>query len=446
MATAKLAHFSPARTILASIFIMISIGTLLLALPMARTEEISLIDLFFTATSATCVTGLFTIKLASFTTFGKLVLLGLIQIGGLGMITLTLFFLSLFMEMGLATQLMGGQLLEIETWKDLKKILFFICLFTIYAELLGAFCYFSVLHTSHPIADAWLLSVFQAVSSFCNAGISLIHDQSDLISLDYTTLLTTTALMILGGLGFITWHELIRRFRTFFDKKRYRISLNSKIVIFYYFAMIGIVGLLFWMIERDTTLSSMNPLQQFVISMFHAVSFKSCGFATTLIQNFQLATLLLMMVTAFIGCAPGSTGSGIKITTFAIFLSTIKAALLGKAHVHIRGREIPLEQVYKTVAIIGLAIGWIIISTFCLLITEQGFSFLDILFENVCAFTTLGFSTGISPELSQIGKIFIMLSMLMGRIGSLTLVLAIRTLKKSDTVEFAYPEERVMLG
>lgn len=446
MGIRKLAHFSPARTILISIFIMIIGGTCLLALPAARTEEIPLIDLFFTATSATCVTGLFTISLASFTTFGKIVLLFLIQIGGLGMITLTLFFLSLFMDMGLATQLMGGQLLEIDSWKNLKKILFFICLITIYAELLGAFCFFSVLQSSHPTGEAWLLSIFQAVASFCNAGISLINSQSDLIPTNYTMIITTTILMIIGGLGFITWHELIRRFRTMFDKKRYRVSLSSKIIILYYFALIGIVGTLFWMVERENVLSGMGTLESIVISIFHAVAFKSCGFSTTLIGNFHLATIFLMMLTSFIGCAPGSTGSGIKLTTFAIFLSTVKAAFFGKTSVQIRGREIPLDQVYKTVAIIGIAIGWIIISTFCLLITEQGLSFLDILFENVCAFTTLGFSTGITANLSGLGKIFIMMSMLIGRIGSLTLVLAMKMSRRSDTVEFAYPEERVMLG
>lgn len=446
MGIRKLAHFSPARTILMSVFFMIGLGTFLLSLPMARTQEIPLLDLFFTATSATCVTGLFTIPLASFTAFGKIVLLCLIQIGGLGMITLMLFFLSLFMEMGLATQLMGGQLLEIETWKDLKKILFFIFLLTIYAELLGAFFFFSVLHSSYPVGEAWLLSIFQAVASFCNAGISLIHSQSDLVSTDYTTLITTTGLMMVGGLGFITWHELIRRAKSLFGKKRYRISLNSKIIIMYYFALIGIVALLFWMIERDNALSSMDSIQAIVVSIFHAVAFKSCGFATTLVSNFHLATFLLMMVTAFIGCAPASTGSGIKLTTFAIFISTIKTALLNKHSVQMRGREIPFEQVYKSVAIIGMAIGWIILSTFCLLITEHGFGFLDILFENVCAFTTLGFSTGITAQLSAFGKLFIMLSMLIGRIGALTLVLAIKMASKAETVEFAYPEERVMLG
>lgn len=445
MGIRKLAHFSPARTILMSVFIMIVLGTGLLALPAARTEEIPLIDLFFTATSATCVTGLFTIPLASFTVFGKIVLLFLIQIGGLGMITLTLFFLSLFMEMGLATQLMAGQLLEIDSWKNLKKILFFICLITIYAELMGAFCFFSVLQTTHPTGEAWLISIFQAVASFCNAGITLVSDQSDLIPNNYTMVITSTVLMILGGLGFITWHELIRRFRTMFDKKRYRVSLSSKIIILYYFAFVAIVAVLFWLIERENTLSHMSTMQAIVNSIFHAVAFKSAGFSTTLVTNFQLATLLLMMVTSFIGCAPGSTGSGIKLTTFAICIATIKAAFFGRTSVQIRGREIPLDQVYKAVAIIAIAVSWIIMSTFCLLITEQDMSFLDILFENVCAFTTLGFSTGITANLSELGKFFIMMSMLIGRIGSLTLVLAMK-MKRTDTVEFAYPEERVMLG
>lgn len=446
MGIRKLAHFSPARTILFSMLFMIGIGTALLALPAARTVEIPFIDLFFTTTSALCVTGLFTIPLASFTMFGKIVLLCLIQIGGLGMITLTLFLFSFFMEMGMATQLMGGQLLEIDSWNNLKKILFFIFLLTIYTELIGAFCFFNILQAEYSTGEAWLLSIFQSVTSFCNAGISLMYSQSDLVPQNNFFLVTTIVLMVVGGLGFITWHELIRYFKRFFEKKRYRVSLNSKIIILYYFALIGIVTILFWLVEREHSLSTMNTIDGIINSIFHAVSFKGCGLSTTLVSHFQLATIFLIMMTAFIGCAPGSTGSGIKLTTFAISIAAIKATFFGKTSVQIRGREIPIEQVYKAISIIGLALFWIVFSTFCLLITEQGMDFLSILFENMCACTTLGFSTGITPHLSLVGKFLIMISMLIGRLGTLTFVLAIRFAKRTDAVEFAYPEERVMLG
>ena len=171
MGTKKVGHFSPGRIILLSIFTTILVGTGLLALPISQIKPIPLLDLFFSATSATCVTGLFTVPLDQFTFFGKIIMLILIQIGGLGLITLTLFLLSLFVNFGLATQIMAGQILEIDSWKNIRKMLLFIVLITLTVEGIGALCIAATLMNKLPFGQVCFLSIFHAISSFCNAGI-----------------------------------------------------------------------------------------------------------------------------------------------------------------------------------------------------------------------------------------------------------------------------------
>lgn len=443
----KPSHYSPAQIIFCSFFLTIILGALLLALPISRTIEIPFIDLLFTATSATCVTGLFTVSLFyGFTFFGKCVILALVQIGGLGLITMTLFIASLFVDFGLGTQLIAGQILELETWKKIKNTLVFIIVFTLYMELLGAFLTFLVIQGTVPTHEAWLIALFHGVASFCNAGFSLITDQPEVIGTNNLILLTTSLLMFVGGLGFITWHELATRACAAWNKTRYRLSLHSKIIL--YGSTTALIGsaILFWILERNNTLAHLGVVDTFINTLFHAISFKSAGFTATHVSSFLLPTLFLIMIISFVGSSPGSTGSGVKITTMAIFIAAVKSAISGRTSVEIRGRMIPIDQVYRSVAIIALSIGWILLNTFCLLITEKEWSFLDTLFESLTAFTSVGLSTGGTATLSFAGKILIMMSMFIGRIGSFTLILALRLNRKKETREFTYPEERVMLG
>lgn len=445
MSIKRLADFSPSRTILFSFLCTIICGTGLLALPWAHIGTISFFDLFFTATSATCVCGLFTIPLEQFTMFGHGIILLLIQIGGLGLITMTLFIMSLFIDLGMATQFMAGQLLELESWTKIRHLLIFIICLTLGCELIGAAIIFATVITHFCLPEAIFLSLFQAVSSFCNAGISLFPLYRYNYCSNNTILLASAALMVCGGLGFITWQELGCHAYAQWQKKRSHLSLYSKLVLSWTAALIGICAMIFWILERDNILSHMSTTSAFVHTILHAVSFKSAGLVTFIPTNLQLATLLLIMISAFIGSAPGSTGSGIKITTLAVFFSTINAAINGKASTDIAGRHIPIDQVYKGIAIIACSVGWILAITFCLLITETQPDFLSILFEVTSAFTTLGISLGITGILSPIGKIFILMSMIVGRIGSLTLLLALRK-RKLDISNIKYPEERIMLG
>ena len=229
-------------------------------------------------------------------------------------------------------------------------------------------------------------------------------------------------------------------------KNRYRFSLHSKIILYGSTALLITSAIIFWILEHDNTLANMSSMQTIIYALFHAVSFKSAGFIVTCLDQFQLATLFIIMIISFIGSSPGSTGSGVKITTFTVFLATIKAAITGRTSVEIKGRRLLKEQVNRAVAIVSLSLAWIFLTTFCLLITEKNWQFFELLFEAVSAFTTLGLTTGVTSTLSTAGKLFIIASMIIGRIGSLTLILALKLKTQREVGDFQYPEERIMLG
>ncbi|TET06250.1 hypothetical protein E3J79_02780 [Candidatus Dependentiae bacterium] len=449
MGSRKLIHFSPARTILISMVLIILTGTLLLALPLARTCPIPFIDLFFTATSATCVTGLFTIPLNDFTFFGHCIILALIQIGGIGLITLTVFFISLFVNLGLAVQLMTGQLLDIAQWKNVKKIVLFIILLTVITELVGAFLTFIAIRNDYNLGQGIFLSIFHSISSFCCAGISLFPHGMQNYNHNYLMLITTIGLILIGSLGFLTWKELISYWIARTKKQRHQLSLTTKIILYGSLGITTFSTLLFFVLERNNTLASLgNPILMMLNALFQGLAFRGVGFIVFNVWQVYLVTLFLAMIYAFIGFASGSTGSGIKINTFVVFLATIRTAITGRTSVEIKERTIPLDQVYRAIAIIFLGIGWILLTTFCLLISERYSSFFPLFFEATSAFANLGISTGLTGGLTLLGKFMIIITMIVGRIGSLTLIFALRkqALWKKAEAEFSYPEERVMLG
>lgn len=439
----KTHFFSPSRTIFISMSMAIALGTFLLALPFSRTQPIAFIDLFFTATSCTCVTGLLTVPFENFTPIGQVIIMMLIQIGGLGLITLTFFVVSLFVNLGLSSQVMAGEMLDLDSWKHTKKILLFIIGLTAVIELVGAFFIFQTLRHDFTLPKALFYSLFQSISAFCNAGITPFAGGMVVYAENYNMLLVTSFLMISGGLGFITWRELVTKFNPWIAKKRTTLSLQTKIILWYYFFFVIAGTFVFWLLEHNNTFEGFSSPLQYVNAFFMSVNSRSGGYFSVHPDDMQHASLFTIMINSFIGSAPGSTGGGIKLTTAAIFIATINAAILSKTNVDLNGRTISKDQVYRALAIVSLSIVWVILTIFCLLITENSWPFLDIMFEVISAFSTLGATIGITPYLSVIGKSLIALSMFIGRVGSLTLLIALR--KKNDTREYTYPEERVMV-
>lgn len=436
---------SPGRIVLLSIIGIIALGTLLLALPAAQEIPHAFIDLFFTATSATCVTGLLTIPLTEFTLFGKSIILLLMQIGGLGLITMTVFLISLFFQVGIKTHLIAGQILELDSWQNSKRIIKFIILLAFTTELIGTILLWFTLPASNDLPP-FFAALFHAVSSFCSAGFSIFPDNMLVVRHNAPFLIITIALLLVGEMGFITWHELASAARALWRRRWFKLSLHTKIVLYCSLLIITGAAVALWFLERHNALAHESTGYAVLNTLFNAISYRSCGFSTLPFANLQCATFILVMVIAFIGSSPGSTGSGIKTTSFALIVATIKSIMSGRNVIELCGRRIAHEQIFKVLVIFSLAISWIILTTFILLLTEYDphCSLLAILFEAVSAFANLGLSLNLTPLLSTAGKTVVILSMIIGRIGALTLILAIKP--RHDTVEFQYPEERVMLS
>lgn len=437
---------SPGRALIASIIGVILLGTALLMLPMAQAEPLALLDLLFIATSATCVTGLSTVSMGSFTLFGQAVILTLVQIGGLGLITMTVFLISIFFKVGMKTHLFAGQLLELDNWKNIRKIITFIIVLTITTEILGAFLLFWTLPTEQLAEQPWFTALFHSVAAFCSAGFSIFPEGLEPFEYSLPFLLISGIIIIIGELGFITWHELGGYMLSFFKKQRPRLSLHSKIILSFtiFLLSLSIVG--FWLLEYNNILAEDSLFFSISNTIFNAISFRSCGFTTLPVSAMHYATLFLIMLITFIGSSPGSTGSGIKITTFAVLFATARSVMSGRTVVEMKGRTIPNDQVFKVMAVFTMALTWIALTTFLLLVTEkhQACPFITILFESFSAFSNLGVTLGVTPTLSTAGKCIIMTSMVVGRVGALTLILSMK--KNKETVVFQYPEERIMLS
>jgi trk system potassium uptake protein TrkH len=316
---------------------------------------------------------------------------------------------------------------------------------TLICELIGAIITFFVIRYDYPVEKALFLSLFHAVSLFCNVGISLFQDNSLAYHTNTIMMLTSTVLILLGSLGFVTWHECAQLIQHWNCKEHHhKLSWHTRLVLTTFFIISLVTGILFWILERNTTLHNLTSLQTLLHVILVSISTKSSGYLPIAINLVQPATILLFALTAFIGTAPSSTGGGIKTSAFAIFLAVIRATLHGRYHAEINGRRIATDQVYKAMALIALACFWITTITFCLLITEQHQNFITILFEVISALSNNGMSLGLTASLSVLGKVLLMITMIFGRIGALIFIIGIR--KLHDTAEYSYPEERVILG
>jgi trk system potassium uptake protein len=439
----KTSLVTPGRLVTLSVIAASTLGALLLALPCAHKVPIAFIDLFFIAISATSVTGLATVPLESFTLFGQIVILALIQIGGLGLITMSVFLISFFLELGLGTQLLTGHLLELESSRSVRQLITFIVSSTLIAEVLGTLLIWrSVIAQYGPYA--FFYSLFHAISSFCNAGFTLFPLDTPLLRNNVTLLLVTGVLVTVGGLGFISLHEILRRTKDTYEGKRARLSLHTRVILITTALIILLGCLSLWFLEYRSFFQYLSPVTAFANVFFNTTCARSAGLSTFDMASLRLPTLFVIMLIAFIGSSPGSTGGGIKTTTFAIFFATIRAVISGRLVVSLRERTISNEQVFKAMAIFSLSLTWIAIALFALLLAEEGWHFVDLLFESISAFANLGLTTGITPYLSAWGKIVIMVLMLIGRIGSLTLIIALK--RQQGKAEFRYPEERIALS
>ncbi len=422
----------------------IALGTGLLSLPIAQIVPMHYIDILFTSTSVATVTGLTTVPLQNFSTFGSIIILIMMQIGGIGLMTMSLFMLTLFSNMGIYTHVLARDLLCIESFKDAKRLLIFIMIITGISELLGMIIMFFSFYPQHDIPQSLYLALFHSVSAFCNAGFTYLDNGILMYNNDPSFMLITSFLIIIGGIGFITLYDLLEWWNQDEETEHYHLSWHTKLIIEMFLFTTLFSGIILWLIERQHAFKDMNTLQTLLNVILLSVSYKSTGFITIPISHMCLASLLLIMVCFFIGSAPASTGSGTRLSNFGIMLGIMKAAIFAKEDIEIHGRHISTQQVYRSMAIIMIFISWIITCTFLLLLTENDPNFIAIFFESASAFCGSGLSTGLTQHLSVIGKICIILSMIAGRLAIFVIIMGLK--RNLDQRSYSYPEEKVILG
>lgn len=434
----------PARFIILTFLLIIIIGGLLLSLPISSKSGkfTNPIDALFTANSATCVTGLVVVDTGThYTFFGQIVILILIQIGGLSYMTI---FTFLALLLGRKIPLLDRIILKESInffsvggiIKLARRILFIVLIF----EGVGAIILASVFVKDYGILTGLFYGIFHSVSAFCNAGFDLLGNFISLTNYKGNILLNITVILLIitGGIGFGVISEIID-----FHKSK-KLSLHTKLVLTVTAILIISGTILIFLFERNN-LSTLKPLtikEKILTSIFQAVTPRTAGFNTINIGYLNLSTLILLILFMFIGASPGGTGGGIKTSTFAIILMNIKNTIKGREGVTIYDRCVDSSTVKKSYLIFTASIFLIFLSTFLLSITEE-FGLINILFEVTSAFGTVGLSTGITPYLSPFGKIIIMFTMFAGRVGILSILTSISVKKPQRTY---LPEDKVMVG
>ncbi|WP_441000151.1 TrkH family potassium uptake protein [Fodinibius sp. SL11] len=438
-----------ARFLVYSFLSLIAVGTFLLMLPGATQDGLGLqfIDALFTSTSAVCVTGLIVVDTAThFTLFGELVILTLIQLGGIGIISFATF-LFLFISGGLGV----GQMNTIKDMvaekntslvaSTLKRVVGF----TFAVEAVGAIAYYISWEVSFPNQGQRILfSVFHAVSAFCNAGFSLFTNSlaDPLNATNMGINITTMTLIVLGGLGFTVIWELIRK-RTDKGRWRSRLSIHTRTVLVTTAVLIiAGTGFILWM-EWGNTLRGYSYGNKFMLSLFQSITTRTAGFNTVDTGAIGISATLVMMIFMFIGGSPASTAGGIKTTTFAVLMRSISMTIKGYNRMELFNRTIPNSTIFRAVTVLLLAFSCISVSTILLSVVENH-AFLDLLFEEISAFATVGLSRGITGDLSAWGKFIIVVSMFLGRVGILTFMVAFAS--RMDTHKYEYPEETIMVS
>ncbi len=440
------------RTICLGFLVLIAIGTLLLLLPLATTDEgwnDPLVALF-TSTSAVCVTGLIVVDTGThFSGFGEAVILILIQLGGLGYMTANTFLLLLLgRRLGLRERLAIQQSMDSTALSGGKSLILSIIVMTLVFELTGLFCLYPVFSQDYgPDYGLWL-AVFHSVSAFNNAGFSLFEDSIIGYALNPWVNAVITALVILGGIGYQVIMELLTWTRNRLQGNRCRglFSLNFKVVTSTTVALLTIGTAAFFVIEykNPATLGPLGVHHKLLSAWFQSVIARTAGFNSIDIGAMGDASLFIMIALMFIGASPGSTGGGVKTTTIRILLACTRMVLQGKEEVLCYRRQIPPSRVLKSIAVVvgsGLVV---VCATALVAMGNPTFSFIAILFEEVSAFATVGLSTGITADLSDLGKYVIIFTMYLGRVGVLLFMGALLGDPKPSAIQ--YPEEELLIG
>ncbi|MEQ6376960.1 TrkH family potassium uptake protein [Bacillaceae bacterium S4-13-56] len=437
----KVIKISPPQFLLLIFLLFIVFGTILLKIPAATHGSISWLDSLFTATSAMTVTGLVVVDTGTaFTIFGQMVILFLIQVGGIGIMTFAVFiFLVLGRKIGLKERLLVGNSLNQTSLGGLIRLVKRILLYSLIIE--GIAFIFLTLRWGPMLGwrDAIYAAFFHSISAFNNAGFSIWSDSLSGYVGDPVINIIITLLFIIGGLGFTVLFDLWR------TKEFHQLSLHSKLMIKSTIIINLLTMILFFVLEYSNpdTIGSLSLGEKLWASYFQAVTPRTAGFNTLDIGSLQDPTLFFTIFLMFIGAGSASTGGGIKVTTFLAITLAATAYMRGKEDIDISERALSQGTVFRSLAISILSVGIIFLGLFILTISEYGESFIALFFEVVSAFGTVGLSMGITASLSAIGKLVIICIMFIGKLGPLTLAFSIAA---PTTKLIRYPKEEILTG
>ncbi|MBU3182680.1 TrkH family potassium uptake protein [Clostridium psychrophilum] len=441
--------YTPVQILALGFAIVILIGAILLSLPIAsQSGKITpFIDCIFTSTSAVCVTGLVTLDTGTYWTyFGKTVIMLLIETGGLGFMSVgTLVFFFLGKRISLKERLVMREAMNVNSLQGLVKMVKYVLIFTFSVEGIGAVLFATQFIPQFGIAKGIYYSVFHSVSAFCNAGFDLMGNFKSLTAYanNSVVILTVSALIVIGGLGFFVWVEIYN------CSEFKKLSLHSTIVI--YSTIILIVGgaILMYIFEMNnpTTMRGMSVKGKILSSIFASVSPRTAGFNSIPLDKMTTAGNFLTIILMFIGGSPGSTAGGIKTATVVVLFMTVMSVVHGREDTEIFKKRIKKELVYKALVITVLGLMIVIVVTMVLSITEpSNIPFEYFLYEATSAFATVGLTLGLTTKLTFVGKIIITLTMYAGRVGPLTIILALARNKKGKSGTIRYPEDKILIG
>lgn len=444
---------SPARTAVVSFATVILLGTLLLCLPVSSEtgQWTAPVDALFTSTSAVCVTGLIVKDTPVYWSFfGEMVILVLIQMGGLGIMTLGAF-LAVIVHQAVSLQFqdMMIDLQDVEQ-EDVWAIIRFICILTVIMEVIGAaLLYFSWSGHFESAANCAYVSLFHSISAFCNAGFSLYSDSLVRYQGSVATNIIVAGLIVMGGIGFVVIHDL-RDFLTWhlFSRrgKSPTLSTHSKLALTVTGILLVVGFVIILVVGSRNGMQDLPWKERILAAMFQSVTPRTAGFNTIPLGPDKIAgaTAFLLMGLMFIGGSPGSTAGGIKTTTLGVMISSVTATLKGRPRSEMFHHSVRRETVHRVASILLLSLAALAGGVFLLLLTEEAAGFLEVLFEATSAFGTVGLSLGLTDELSYLGRLIITGLMFLGRLGPITMALSIAEVQ--DKAPYSYPDAHIMVG
>lgn len=449
----KRLNISTTHIILLSFIVLILIGALLLSLPISSSdgEAKPFLDALFTATTSSCVTGLVvTPTFSSWSIFGQAVILILIQIGGLGVITvMSGLMILLHRKMGIDDRMLLQDAFNLNSLSGLVRFVKKVIAGTLIIEGIGALLYMIVFVPDFGAKGIWI-SVFNSVSAFCNAGIDIIADNSLCdYALNPIVNIVTCSLIIMGGIGYIVWWDVIRILKQSRTKKVgffKSLTLHSKIAITTTLALILVGAILIFVFEykNPQTMKDYSLFEKIEVSIFQAVTTRTAGFATIPQENLTNASSIVCLLLMFIGGSPVGTAGGIKTVTFTVLVASAIASIRNKENADVFGRQLTKQAVSKSVAVTCMSFAIMFISTVLLSATTDA-NALDIIYETVSATATVGLTRNLTPSLDFIGKIIIIITMYFGRVGPISLAVAFRRGKDNQNI-IKNPVEKISVG